>query len=102
MTPEERRLWFDFLKDYPIKIYKQRIIDNYIVDFFCAQARLVIEIDGSQHFFEDGLRQDEIRTETLEKHGLQVLRFSNLDVRRNFRGVCEAIEEAINNASSRV
>ena len=95
MTKEERRLWYDFLKDYPVKIYKQRIIGNYIADFYCASARLVIEIDGSQHYDEDGKRSDAERDEYMKRQGLKILRFSNLDIKRNFEGVCLLIEKEI-------
>ena len=95
MTRQEKRLWYDFLQKYPVKIYKQRIIDNYIADFYCHSASLVIELDGSQHYSEQGEAYDKARTEALEKYGLHVLRFSNKDVNENFEGVCIAIDEAI-------
>lgn len=95
MTKEEKRLWQGFLRSYPIKIYKQRIIDNYIVDFYCHQAKLAIELDGSQHYSEDGEVNDIKRTNVLRHYGLLVLRFSNLDVLNNFDGVCYAIDKAI-------
>ena len=92
MTKEERHLWFDFLRDYPVKIYKQKIIGSFIVDFYCHQAKLVIELDGSQHYMGDGPKLDQKRTEELKKLGLHTLRFSNLDVNQNFDGVCSAID----------
>ena len=95
MTPQERHLWYDFLRDYPIKIYKQRIIGEYIVDFYCAGARLVIEVDGSQHYDEKGLRHDAERTAFLERLGLTVVRYSNADVNVRFREVCEEIDRLI-------
>ena len=95
MTRQERHLWYDFLQHYPIKIYKQRIIDNFIVDFYCHRARLVIELDGSQHYTEQGKTHDEARTEILEKYGLYVLRFSNKDIDENFDGVCCLIDKTI-------
>ncbi len=95
MTREERRLWYEFLRDYPVKIYRQRPIEQYIVDFYCGKAHLVIELDGSQHFMTDGMEYDALRTELLEKFQLKVLRFSNLDVRNNFQGVCEMIDMTI-------
>ena len=73
MTPEERHLWYDFLKSYPVKFYKQRRVKQYIVDFYCRQARLVIEIDGGQHYEEDALRYDEQRNQLLERCGLYVM-----------------------------
>lgn len=95
MTQQERRLWHTFLKQYPVRIYRQRIINNYIVDFYCHQARLVIELDGSQHYTDEGIIHDNERTEVLQRYGISVLRFSNLDVEKNFRGVCEMIDRVI-------
>ena len=96
MTPQEKHLWYDFLRHYPIKIYKQRIIDCYIVDFYCHRARLIIELDGSQHYTPDGKAYDKARSRVLNEHGLYVLRFLNSDVDQNFEGVCYVIEKAIN------
>lgn len=98
MTPQERRLWYDFLREYPVKIYKQRIIDSFIVDFYCASAKLVIELDGSQHYDEEGLAYDAMRTKVLEGYGLRVVRFSNQDIVKNFQGVCMAIDDMIQEA----
>ncbi len=95
MTPEERHLWYDFLRYYPVKIMKQKPIGNYIVDFFCESAKLVIEIDGSQHFEEKGLDYDAHRTQYLESLGLMVVRFSNADINREFRAVCELLDHLI-------
>ena len=95
MTKQERRLWFDFLRAYPVKFYKQRPIDCYIADFYCASARLVIELDGGQHYTEEGLEYDRIRTEIMEKYGLTVLRFSNLDIDHNFEAVCTMIDHTV-------
>ena len=95
MTKEERHLWYDFLRDYPAKFYKQKIVGDYILDFYCEQAKLAVELDGSQHFEEDGQKYDRQRTEYLESLGIQVLRFSNDDIKQNFRGVCEAIHLAL-------
>ena len=91
MTRQEKHLWYDFLRDYPVKWYRQRSVDRFIVDFFCFKARLVIELDGSQHYTEDGMEYDSIRTDILEKYNLEMLRFTNLEVDENFRGVCETI-----------
>ena len=95
MTPQERKLWYLFLRKYPVKIYKQRIIGSYIVDFYCAEARLVIEIDGSQHFERDGMEYDALRSADLEKYGLMILRFSNREMNEQFSGVCEEIDRVI-------
>ena len=91
MTKEERHLWYDFLKDYPVRFLRQKVIDDYIVDFYCNKARLIIELDGSQHFEENGLRNDRIRTEKLEDRNLAIIRIPNNEVMRNFSGVCEYI-----------
>ena len=95
MTRHEKHLWYDFLQHYPIKIYKQRIIDNYIADFYCHSARVVIELDGSQHYTNQGKVQDEVRTDVLEKYGIYVLRFSNKEIDENFEGVCKMIDIVI-------
>ena len=95
MTPQERKLWYEFLRGYPLKIYKQRIIESYIVDFYCASAKLVIELDGSQHYVDNDIEYDARRTACMEKHGLYVLRISNLDVKNHFREVCEMIDHVI-------
>ena len=95
MTPHERKLWYLFLQKYPVKIYKQTIIERYIVDFYCAPAKLVIEIDGTQHYEEDGKARDKARDEILRSLGLTVLRFSNRDFDRDFHAVCEMIDQTI-------
>ncbi len=95
MTKEERHLWYDFLKAYPVPIHRQYPIGEYIADFYCHQAKLVIELDGSQHCDPETLEYDQKRTKYLEAQGLSVLRYSNLDVMRQFRAVCENIDLAI-------
>ncbi len=95
MTKEERHLWYDFLKIYPVQFKRQYPIGCYIVDFYCFQAKLVVELDGSQHCEPEILAYDEKRTEFLKNQGLYVLRISNLDVMREFRAVCEAIDTAV-------
>lgn len=92
MTKEERRLWYDFLRIYPVRFLRQKVIDNYIVDFYCHKARLIIELDGSQHYEEKGLLKDRIRTEKIESRNLTVLRIPNNEINRNFVGVCEYID----------
>ena len=96
MTRQEKHLWYDFLRYYPVKIYKQRIIDDFIADFYCHSARLVIELDGSQHHTNQGKEHDEARTEILEKYGIYVLRFSKKDVDDYFESVCRTIDRIIN------
>ena len=91
MTKEERHLWYDFLKNLPVTVNRQKTIGNYIVDFYCASAKIAIELDGSQHFDEKQAQYDEERTAYLNSAGITVLRYSNLEIQRNFRGVCEDI-----------
>ena len=91
MTPHERKIWYLFLQKYPVKIYKQRIIGPYIVDFYCASAKLVIEIDGSQHFDDEGQLYDTSRSAYLQRLGLHILRCSNADIDYRFEQVCESI-----------
>ncbi|MBR5344907.1 MAG: endonuclease domain-containing protein [Clostridia bacterium] len=95
MTPYERKLWYLFLRKYPVKVYKQRIIGSFIVDFYCASAKLVIELDGSQHFSDQGIAYDSQRSVCLERNGLKVLRFSNREIDEEFAAVCRAIDMAI-------
>ncbi len=92
MTPQERKLWYLFLRYYPVKFYKQRIIGSFIVDFYCHAAKLVIEIDGSQHYEPKGEAYDAKRTAVLSEYGLEVLRLSNREINTDFRGVCEMID----------
>ena len=99
MTPHERKLWYLFLQKYPVKIYKQRIIDRFIVDFYCASAKLVIELDGSQHYDEKTLTDDAERTAVLEQFGLKVVRYSNREIDRDFSAVCEQIDRLIQERS---
>ena len=95
MTPWERKLWYDFLRTYSPRFQRQKSIDRYIVDFYCASACLVVELDGGGHYCQEQEGKDEERTESLQKLGLSVLRFSNLDIDTNFSGVCMAIDEAV-------
>lgn len=95
MTPQERKLWYLFLQRYPVKIYRQRIIESFIVDFYCYAAKLVIEIDGSQHYTEQGLAYDKERTAILQQYGLTVIRFSNHEINTQFSEVCNVIDREI-------
>ena len=92
MTKEERHLWYAFLRSYPVRFLRQKVIDDYIADFYCHQARLIVELDGSQHYEEKGLLKDKIRTEKIESRNLTVIRIPNNEVNNNFRGVCEYID----------
>ena len=101
MTTEERHLWYDFLRTYPVRFLRQKVLGSYIVNFYCAQAKLVIELDGSQHYQTWGVEYDTARTAFLSGYGLRVLRIPNNEIHRNFKGVCEWIDiqvkEAIDN-----
>ena len=93
-TLEERILWYQYLKDYPIQWNRQKVIGDYIVDFYCKKLKLVIELDGSQHYESQTVVYDQKRTAYLESLGLTVLRFTNTDIKKNLAGVCEAIDYA--------
>ena len=99
MTPWERKLWYDFLRTYPVRFQRQKAIGNYIADFYCAKARLVVELDGGGHYTEEQAEKDADRTKELESMNLTVLRICNLDIDRNFRGVCEHIDLTVRNLS---
>ena len=102
MTKEERHLWYDFLRDYPVRFTRQKVIGPYIVDFYCPKANLVIELDGSQHFMEDGLQKDAQRTAFLEQFHLSVLRIPNNEIHSNFQGVCEHIDLLVRQSLSQL
>ena len=102
MTKEERHLWYDFLRNYPIKFTRQKVLGKYIADFYCAKANLVVELDGSQHYEDVGLMNDEKRSQYLEQYGIKVIRISNLDVLKNFEGVCMYIDNAVNQSLSQL
>lgn len=99
MTPWERKLWYEFLRRYPIRFQRQKAIGNYIADFYCAKARLVIELDGGGHYTTVRAEKDEIRTRELQAMNLTVLRICNLDVDRDFIGVCKHIDLTVRNLS---
>jgi len=94
-TRQENHLWYDFLRTYPVQFNRQKIIMNYIADFYCYQARLVIELDGSQHYTKEGMAYDVARTEILNALDLEVLRFSNAEIDKEFRHVCEKIDQVV-------
>ena len=95
MTKEERRLWYGFLRRYPVKFRRQEIFGRFIVDFYCARAGLVIEADGSQHYEPDGMARDAERTAYLEGLGLTVFRIANNEINANFDGVCVTIDRLV-------
>ena len=94
-TPQENKLWYEFLRKHPCPFTRQKTIDSYIVDFLCSSKKLVIEIDGSQHYTEDGIEYDQVRTDLLESMGLHVMRFTNSEVDNSFNKVCAAIQNYI-------
>ena len=102
MTKEERHLWYDFLRNYPIKFTRQKVLGKYIADFYCAKANLVVELDSAQHYEDLGLQNDEKRTQYLEQYGIKVIRISNLDVLKNFEGVCMYIDKAVKQSLSQL
>jgi len=101
MTPWERKLWYEFLNSYPIRFQRQKAIGNFIVDFYCAKARLVIELDGSQHYNKSEMAKEKIRTEKLTEFNLTVIRIPNNEVDENFEGVCEYINSYVKKLCSK-
>ena len=100
MTKEERHLWYDFLRDYPVRFSRQKVLGKYIADFYSAEAKMVIELDGSQHYEDENVERDSERTKFLESYGLRIIRFPNNEIVRNFRGVCEYIDIAVRQSLS--
>ncbi|MDO4459354.1 MAG: endonuclease domain-containing protein [Clostridia bacterium] len=94
-TPEENHLWYDFLKTYKYTVRRQLPKDRFILDFYCSKAKLAIEIDGNQHFTEQGLAYDKERSAYLSEYGIKVLRFTNMEIRNNFVDVCKKIDDEI-------
>lgn len=94
-TKEEALLWYNFLRKAPARFHRQYVIGDYIVDFYCHNAKLVIELDGSQHYEESGQRHDAVRDAYLQQQGLQILRIPNNAINENFRGVCDCILQYI-------
>ena len=94
-TPQERHLWYDFLRDFPVRFQRQKAIDTFIADCYCHAAKLIIEVDGSQHYEPQGIAYDEERSAALSKYGLTVLRFSNREIDREFPAVCEQIDRTV-------
>ena len=100
MTKEERHLWYDFLRAYPVRFSRQKILGKYIADFYSAKAKLVIELDGSQHYEDIHTEKDSVRTAFLDAYGLTVIRIPNNEVNQNFRGVCAYIDAAVRQSLS--
>ena len=93
MTPQERRLWYTFLRKHPARFTRQKVLGKYIADFYSAQAKLVIELDGFGHYTEENVKYDKIRTEFLQEYGLTVVRIPNFEINKNFSAVCAYIDE---------
>jgi very-short-patch-repair endonuclease len=102
VTKEERHLWYDFLRTYPVRFSRQKVLGKYIADFYSASAKLVIELDGSQHYQDQNPQKDAERTAFLESYGLSVIRIPNNEVNRNFRGVCDYIDAAVSQSLSQL
>lgn len=100
MTKEECHLWYDFLRNHSVKFSRQKVLGRYIADFYSAQAKLVIELDGSQHFTDKEIEKDTERTKYLEQYGLTAIRIANNDVNENFEGVCEYIDNIVKQSLS--
>ena len=98
MTPWERKLWYEFLRSYPVRFQRQKAIDHYIVDFFCAQASIALELDGGGHYEAEQIERDNLRTRILARSGVQVVRICNMDINNHFREVCEMIVELVRNS----
>ncbi len=92
MTKEEKHLWYDFLSMYPVRFSRQKVLGKYIVDFYCPKAKLIIELDGTQHYTQKGMISDSERTAYLNQYGLQVVRIANEEITNNFDNVCEYID----------
>lgn len=97
-TPQEKHLWYDFLSKYKVRFQRQKAIGDFIADFYCKKAKLIIEIDGSQHYTAEGKQKDVTRTEKLEKFDLTVVRFTNRQIDDDFKGVCEYIDFIVEKA----
>ena len=95
MTHEEKHLWYDFLRNYPVKFRRQKIISSFIADFYCREALLVIEVDGSQHYDEQGMAYDAERTKIIEAQNIIVIRFTNHEVNTEFNSCCALIHQVV-------
>ncbi len=102
MTKEENHLWYDFLRNYPVKFSRQKVLGKYIADFYSAEAKIVIELDGSQHFEKENRIYDENRTNFLEQYGLKIIRIPNGEINNNFSGICEYIDKKVKQSLSQL
>ena len=96
MTRQEKHIWYDYLRKLPFTINRQMVIGSYIVDFYCAKAGIVIEIDGIQHYWKKQYLYDKKRTEKLESYGLQVIRFTNKEIDTKFESICIFMDKIFN------
>ncbi len=101
MTKEEKHLWYDFLRTYPVRFSRQKVLGRYIADFYSAEAKLIIELDGSGHLTKEGREYDEERTKFLEEYGLTVVRIPDAAINRNFQSVCDYIDRIVKQAIDR-
>ena len=102
MTKEEKHLWYDYLKKCPVKFSRQKVLGRYIADFYSAKAKIVIELDGAQHFEKENRIYDEKRTEFLEQYGLKIIRIPNGEINTNFEGICRYLDEQIEQSLSQL
>ena len=102
MTKEERHLWYDYLRNYDVRFLRQKILGRYIVDFYCPTAKIVVELDGSQHYEPMGIEKDTERTTYLQQYGISIIRIPNNEVMRNFRRVCDYIDLQIKQSLSQL
>ena len=102
MTKEEKHLWYDYLRKSPVKFSRQKVLGRYIADFYSAKAKLVIELDGAQHFEKENRIYDEKRTEFLEQYGLKIIRIPNGEINTNFEGICRYLDEQIEQSLSQL
>ena len=102
MTKEEKHLWYDYLKNCTVKFSRQKVLGRYIADFYSAEAKLVIELDGSQHFEKENRIYDEKRTEFLEQYGIKIIRIPNNEINNNFEGICRYLDKQIEQSLSQL
>ena len=102
MTKEEKHLWYDFLRKHNVRFLRQKVLGKYIADFYSAEAKLIIELDGSQHYESENIVKDKERTEYLEQYGLRIIRIPNNEINNNFDNVCEYLEKIIQQSLSQL
>ena len=102
MTKEERHLWYDFLRTHPVRFSRQKVLGKYIADFYSAEAKIVIELDGVQHSEEENRIYDEKRTEFLEQYNLKIIRIPNGEINTNFEGICRYLDKQIEQSLSQL